>query len=72
MNVQDIVKEYLVAHGYDGLCNPDAGCGCVFYDLAPCGEWCSDCVPEYKHYIPGDSDGDWIVTTSKTPPEAEE
>jgi hypothetical protein len=39
--VKDIVREYLLANGADGLCTDD--CGCSVDDLAPCGD-CSDCI----------------------------
>ena len=38
--VKIIVADWLKANGFDGLCNPDAGCGCLIGDLAPCGEGC--------------------------------
>lgn len=39
-NCQDIIEEYLVSNGYDGLHNPDAGdtgCSCTLDELCPCG-----------------------------------
>ena len=32
--VREIVREYLVANGYDGLCNDE--CGCDLDDFMPC------------------------------------
>lgn len=55
----EMVAEWLRANGYDGLCNPDAGCGCGFDDLMPCNQ-ASDsfCVCAYevpdKEGRPGD------------------
>lgn len=48
MNVTDIVREWLLAHGYEGLCSEN--CGCDVDDLAPCrGDNCfADCVPAYR------------------------
>ena len=48
MNVHEIVREWLCAHGYHGLCHIDAECGCELSDLAPCGEMGKDCQPGYK------------------------
>ena len=43
--VREIVMEYLLANGYDGLCADD--CGCEIDDLGPCGESFWHCVPGY-------------------------
>jgi hypothetical protein len=48
MNVLDIVKSFLVAHGYDGLCDQDVPCGCGLDDLCTCGERMDECVPALK------------------------
>ncbi len=37
MNVKQIVREYLMANGYDGLFNENGECGCDFEDFMPCG-----------------------------------
>ena len=65
LTAREIVREYLNAHGYDGLYDDD--CGCTKDDLAPCGEICTDCLPGYRtaHPMttesqPGD-EFDWIV-----------
>lgn len=49
MTVIDIIREYLISHGYDGLyhCNGD-GCGCLLDDLVPCGEIYGDCIAGYR------------------------
>jgi len=42
----DIIREYLHAHGYDGLAG--AGCGCRIDALAPCRDRLSEsCEPGY-------------------------
>ena len=46
--LRDIVGNYLIRHGHDGLCNPDIECGCGMLDLMPCGEPHTDCVPARK------------------------
>jgi len=46
-NVYAMVREWLVQHGYDGLCNEDCGCGVD--DLMPSGEcFMVDCVAAHK------------------------
>lgn len=48
MNVQGMVKEWLEAHGYDGLYN-DGQCGCKTADLMPCSsESVGICEPGYE------------------------
>ena len=49
MTAIGIIAEYLKAHGYDGLCNPDQECGCGLGDLAPCDGVGSECQPAYRH-----------------------
>lgn len=44
---KEIVEDYLRVNGYDGLCDPDAGCGCGLDDLCPCGVEIGGCVPAY-------------------------
>jgi len=48
-DVRGIVREYLVAHGYDGLthCEDWDGCGCGLDDLIACDEACHHCKPAY-------------------------
>lgn len=41
-----MIADGLRAMGADGLCTD--GCGCGLGDLAPCHEWCGDCVPAKK------------------------
>ena len=48
MQVIDIVKEWLIAHEYDGLGNEELECGCTLEDFMPCmGEGCENCEPGY-------------------------
>ncbi len=47
MNTRDIVKEYLIANGYDGLYADECGCTAEF--IMPCfGEEFHQCKPGYK------------------------
>lgn len=51
MNIQEIVKGYLIAHGYDGLFNDGGECSCELADLCPCPsdfENIAHCQPGYK------------------------
>lgn len=60
-----ILREWLVSNGYQGLVNPDAGCGCDADDLNPCG-WPSNldgCVCAYKGV---DEDGEDMFFTSES------
>lgn len=47
MTVEDIVRDYLTANGYDGLayCEGWDGCGCGLDDLICCKESCYKCQP---------------------------
>ena len=47
VTVQDMVKTYLIEHGFDGLCAEECGCG--LDDFCPCaGCWLDrDCGPAY-------------------------
>lgn len=46
MIVHDIIKEFLIKEGYDGLFYPGE-CACKIDDLCPCGSNCLDCEPGY-------------------------
>ena len=37
MEVYEILSEYLVKNGYDGLYNDDTSCGCDLSDFCYCG-----------------------------------
>ena len=48
MDVQEIIVQWLIEHGYDGLYDAGA-CGCELKDLFPCGgESILYCSPGYK------------------------
>ena len=51
-DVSNIVREYLVAHGYDGLVSSVEQCGCGLDDFMPCTE-CDilHCLPAHKVVI---------------------
>ena len=67
--VKEIVKEYLVASGYDGLVHVDTECGCGIDDLCITSDCpnadcqaayrveCKKCGVELYSTEPGDHDG---------------
>ena len=73
IELRDIVKEWLHAHGYDGLFNPDIQCACVCEDLIPCDDFLSpNCTAGYKwpcgeatEFCDGDGDCHWHIALTK-------
>lgn len=48
-NIIEILRAWLEANGYDGLCDGDE-CGCWLYDLCPCEQPSfENCRAAYKH-----------------------
>jgi hypothetical protein len=70
MNCKDIIKEYLIKNGYDGLYNENE-CGCFLKDLMPCGEAFSSCIPGYKCLCP-DPFGEGYGTVNGIGPKKED
>lgn len=63
-SVIEIIQEYLKAHGFDGLCNDDCGCGAR--DLSPGNCLTDDCQAAYE--VPcdcGDHDCHMVTTRPK-------
>lgn len=48
MEVYEILSEYLVKNGYDGLYNDDTSCGCDLSDFCYCGCPTVECTAGYK------------------------
>lgn len=48
-DVSEIVEEWLLLHGFDGLYNELGECGCGFGDFAPCGCLSGDCEAAYRY-----------------------
>jgi len=46
MTIFEIIKAWLIEHGYDGLAGDHCGCEAT-KDSFPC-EDCTECVPAYK------------------------
>jgi len=55
LSVKEIVEQYLEAHGFDGLYDDDADCGCFLGDLMPCDCCLCNCQGGYAFI---DSEGD--------------
>lgn len=47
-DLRKMAELFLVKHGYVGLCNPTAQCGCDLADLMACGEPGTGCVAAYR------------------------
>ena len=63
MSIEDIIRTYLEAAGFDGLYSDD--CGCWLGDLFPCGEPnIRECYAGYKRVAEWDPD-DFIVGPEK-------
>jgi hypothetical protein len=72
LDVRAIIKDYLVAHGYDGLyCGCDVvgsdGCACIVDDLMPCGSSPDRCKPGYKHED-WTGENSFVISSSKEKP----
>jgi hypothetical protein len=69
INIINIVKEYLIDNGYDGLYHPIETCGCVLREIAPCEGCVFECRPGYKIKTPVDHDQygetEWIISPAK-------
>lgn len=48
MNIREIVDDYLLKNGFDGLFNPECDCGCARDDLMPCSDCTTECEPGYR------------------------
>jgi hypothetical protein len=48
MDLQEIVKQWLSTHGYDGSFNPDDECGCAYENIMSCGNPSPCCEPGYR------------------------
>ncbi len=69
MNVRDILREWLEAHGYEGLRHDE--CGCTVDDLMLCDEPCTTCEPGYRGSDPS-GEYDWLIYLSRDAAEAKE
>jgi len=73
ISVKEIVKQYLINHGYDGLYSDLLECGCSVDDLMPCSGNACGCRSGYKVDDPSDQFEFLIVpekdTERRTPDE---
>jgi len=65
MKVKQIVAEYLQTHGFDGLVNKDAECGCDLAQLIACEGPCDDCEPGYKRIGSPEEDCPFYISIEK-------
>lgn len=49
INYVEIVREWLIRNGYDGLFTPEHDCGCTVDHLAHCGECPWGCEAGFRH-----------------------
>ena len=64
MYVGKIIKEYLVAHKFDGLAGDD--CGCTIDELGHCDDCIPlDCEPGYKIQCDGCEDYSCCISIEK-------
>lgn len=61
IDVMEMVRQHLVANGYEGLVNDDLECGCDLVDLAPCGEMKGDCLAGHCIKQPKGSEFDFVI-----------
>ena len=59
--VEDIVKEYLKANGYDGLYNNAADCACKGDQLFCCGEVGMECKAGCLQTVPVNSEYEYMI-----------
>jgi len=71
--IREIVRKWLVANGYGGLCNPCQECGCALRDFMPCGEpHETECEPGYLHEGYGPDGSGYILSVKSERPSDEE
>lgn len=65
MTICEIVEAWLVANGYDGLCDYEEECGCGINDLMPCGDPGMCCEAAHKEKTPEGSEFDELFVPGK-------
>lgn len=63
MTVKEIIENFLVANGYDGLYNEDVDCACKLDDLMPCGYSSPECKAGYLIQV--EEDGSFFIGKCK-------
>lgn len=67
MTLQQIVREWLKANGYDGLCDCNLECGCSVDDIMPCAEPGTECEAGYQKKGDKDSGYDFVIVPGRKP-----
>ena len=67
MTMQNIVREWLKANGYDGLCDTHQECGCSVNDLMPCSEPGTECEAGYKKNAGHQTGFDFVIVPGRRP-----
>lgn len=67
MELEEIVKDWLIKNGYDGLWNADE-CGCSVEDFMPCGEPSRYCEAGHRKTAPPGSGVDFLMYPGKANP----
>ena len=68
MDLKDIIRDWLVTHKCDGLCNSDVECGCNLEDFMPCGELDMGCEAARQGKPPDGMESDfdfWMYPIAK-------
>jgi len=60
-DVTNMVREYLLLRGADGLVSSGRECGCLLEDLAPCGDMGHDCLAARRRNCPRGSEYDFLM-----------
>jgi len=57
MTVEEIIKDHLKRHGYDGLLSRQRDCGCRTENLKFCENYPADCQSAYRILCSGCDEG---------------
>lgn len=63
VTVEEIVRAYLIEHGYDGLYSEEGGCACRTECLFCCDEIKSDCRAGHLQTVPVNSEYEYMISS---------